>query len=73
MASWRAVPPVAIQLARIASAIGIKAAPDAPQKQSPQEFIQQVQSMGIPVMQGRPDDPMLAFLDPINPEPLSHG
>ena len=62
MARWRLMPPPALQLARIASAIGI--AP--PRDQAPQtarELVSAAPALGLPVVEGRPDDPMLAFLD----------
>jgi hypothetical protein len=61
-ARWRDVPPPAMQLARIAAALGLKPAP-RPQKQTAQEFMQSALAAGVPVIEGRPDDPMLAFLD----------
>jgi len=67
-ATWAHLPPPALALRRIGLALGVKA-PDAPHKQSasPAGAIQEAQAAGLPVMQGRPDDPMLAFLD--LPEP----
>lgn len=60
-ARWRDVPPAALQLARIAAALGLK--PEASKPQSAQDFMRSAQSMGMPVAHQRPDDPMLAFLD----------
>lgn len=61
-ARWRAVPPAALQLARIASALGLKPVAAA-RPQTTQEFMDAARATGMPVIEGRPDDPMLAFLD----------
>lgn len=63
MARWRVLPPAAMQLARIAAAIGIKPAPEAQPVQSAQDFMKTAAAAGLPVMNHRPDDPMLDFLD----------
>jgi hypothetical protein len=63
LARWREVPPAALQLARIAAAIGIKPSAQTAKPQTAQEFMQMAAKGGIPVLHGRPDDPMLAFLD----------
>lgn len=60
-ARWRELPPAAMQLARIAAALGLKTQPA--QAETPETFVNKAQSLGMPVVQGRPDDPLLAFLD----------
>lgn len=59
---WQSVPPPAIQLKRIALALGI---PDTVQTsaRTADEALREAAAAGIPIMDGRPDDPMLAFLD----------
>lgn len=66
-AQWRYLPPAALQLARIASAIGIKPAPESPPS-SPSDFIEAAQSSGMPLFDTLPDDPMLALLDQVERE-----
>ena len=65
-AFWQHTPPAALQLRRIALALGIKM-PDAPRGgrdgNKPQDALQQALEAGLPVMEGRPDDPMLDLLD----------
>lgn len=61
---WRTCPPAAMQLRRISLFLGIK--PDAIERHvaaTPDEAMQEAQAAGLPVMHGRPDDPLLAFLD----------
>jgi len=70
-AFWRHTPPAALQLRRIALAIGIK--PDtsaAPASMSPeatkqamQRTMAQAEQLGIPIKRGRHDDPLAALLD----------
>jgi len=67
-AFWRHTPPTALQLRRIALAIGLKpevsaGARNASQRVDPQQALQQARDAGFQVAQGRPDDPLLAFLD----------
>lgn len=60
-AHWAAVPPPCIQLKRISLALGLPdtkpAAPSRPT--SERDALQEARSAGLPVMEGRPDDPML--------------
>lgn len=62
---WETIPPAALQLKRISLALGI--APDKKVNTSTpktaDEAIRQALAAGIPVMEGRPDDPDLKFLD----------
>ena len=65
---WRHTPPAALQLRRIALAIGIKpersAAPASPDPERAMDSaMEQARSIGMAVAHGRPDDPMLSFLD----------
>jgi hypothetical protein len=57
------VPPAAVQLKRIALALGIP----EPRVQTPArnatEALREAAQAGLPVMEGRPDDPYLDFLD----------
>lgn len=58
------MPPPAVQLKRIALALGIPdPKPVQTSKQSLDDALQAAGAAGIPIMQGRPDDPMLDFLD----------
>lgn len=70
-AFWTSVPPPAIQLKRIALALGLpdtKPALDnkysrrSATSESPDDAIKQAMAMGIPVMRGRPDDPLLELI-----------
>lgn len=59
---WISVPPAALQLKRISLALGL---PDTTPKKAaatPQEAMREALAAGIPVMQGRPNDPMLALI-----------
>lgn len=67
-AYWQIVPPAAVQLARIALALGLPPPASQPDKRrrlhtSAHDALREAAAAGIPVMQGRPDDPMLVFLD----------
>lgn len=65
-AFWASVPPPAVQLKRISLALGLPdtASPSrgtqAPTAQ--QDAMQQALAAGVPVMEGRPDDPMLDLI-----------
>jgi hypothetical protein len=54
-----------VQLKRIALALGLPdtAPPSKARSLKPEDAMRQALAAGIPVMQGRPDDPMLDFLD----------
>ena len=62
---WQSVPPAGVQLKRIALALGIPETRPAVQTsaRSPEEAVREALAAGIPVMEGRPDDPLLDFLD----------
>ena len=63
-ASWSLLPPPALALRRIGQALGVKAPAGPPQRAATAaEAMRDAQAGGLPVMLGRPDDPMLAFLD----------
>lgn len=62
--AWRFMPPPAMALRRISAYLGLKEPTVSDgQPSKPQDALQQALAAGIPVMQGRPDDPLLAFLD----------
>lgn len=61
--AWRVVPPAAISLSRISAALGLKEAAAAPVAKSADEAMKEAVAAGLPVFHGKPDDPMLAFLD----------
>lgn len=63
---WRTVPPVSVQLKRIALFLGLpepKTVQTSALKTNSADALQQAQAAGIPVFEGRPDDPMLDLLD----------
>ena len=63
-AFWAAVPPPSVQLKRIALALGLPdtAPPPKPGKVSADDAMREAFASGLPVMEGRPDDPMLALV-----------
>lgn len=65
---WRKVPPVALQLRRIARFLGLEDPPeDRPEastkKRSLDDDLQALAAGGVPIFEGRPNDPMLDLLD----------
>lgn len=59
------MPPPAVQLKRIALALGIpeqKSVQTSKQKPSLQSALSEAAAAGMPVFQGRPDDPMLDLI-----------
>lgn len=67
---WEQCPPPAIALQLIGMALGIPAPKKTVQAsarratpQTAEEVLHEFAAAGIPVMEGRPDDPMLALLD----------
>ncbi len=62
-AFWTAVPPPGVQLKRIALALGL---PEAKTPAKPQltaeDAMREAMAAGLPVMEGRPNDPMLALI-----------
>lgn len=64
-AFWDHTPPPCIQLKRIASALGIeqKTAPTPIKKQDEPQDLSELLGAGLGITQGRPNDPMLDFLD----------
>lgn len=65
--SWKAMPPPAIALAQIGAVLGIKPPKPSPRPlgkpQRTEDILSEVAAMGMPIMHGRPDDPMLELLD----------
>lgn len=62
-AYWRTVPPPAVQLRRIAHALGLQdAKPVAAPAKSADAAMREAFGAGLPVMHGRPDDPMLDLI-----------
>lgn len=62
-AFWESVPPPAVQLKRISLALGLPDTTRPPARNvKPQDAMQEALAAGIPVMEGRPDDPMLDLL-----------
>jgi hypothetical protein len=58
------VPPPAVQLKRIALALGIpEPAPVQTSAKTSEEIFREAAAAGLPVFEGRPDDPMLDLLD----------
>lgn len=62
-ALWRHVPPPAVQLRRLALALGIPEPKAQAPARSPQDALREAAQAGLPIVEGRPDDPLLAFLD----------
>lgn len=60
---WVVLPPAAIALRRICGALGMKTAADKPRARTVEEAVREAMAGGLPVIQGRPNDPMLDFLD----------
>lgn len=60
-AFWQAVPPPAVQLKRIALALGLPdtKAPAKARAVKPEDAMREALAAGLPVFEGRPDDPML--------------
>lgn len=65
---WSHTPPVAFQLRRIALFLGLQdppaaKAPDAATPRSLDNDLRDLSYGGIPIFEGRPNDPMLDLLD----------
>lgn len=61
---WIHTPPPAIQLRRIARFVGLpEPKTEQPKKRTLQEDLRELAGAGMPVFKGKPDDPMLDFLD----------
>ncbi len=64
-AFWASVPPASVQLKRISLALGL---PDtqptqgSARKVSAEDAMREAFASGLPVMEGRPDDPMLDLI-----------
>lgn len=60
---WLSVPPAVIQLKRIAHALGLSdTQPVQTSARTPEEVMREALSVGLPVMEGRPDDPLLDLI-----------
>lgn len=57
------MPPAAVQLKRIALALGIPEPRVQTRALSASDALREAAQAGLPVMEGRPDDPLLDFLD----------
>lgn len=62
---WESLPPPDVQLKRISLFLGLPdTAPKAePKPGKPTDALREAMAAGLPVMEGRPDDPLLDFLD----------
>lgn len=61
-AFWAGVPPPAMQLKRIALALGIPDTAPPSKTVKPEDAMREAMAAGLPVMEGRPDDPMLNLI-----------
>lgn len=62
--TWRVFPPAALMLKRIGQALGMKFdAAAAPRAGTAEEAVREAMAAGLPVFEGLPDDPLVAFLD----------
>ncbi len=66
-AYWRTQPPMPVLAARLCAYFGIKVGEEPKRKAvkatSVHDVMRDAIAAGLPVMQGRPDDPILDFLD----------
>lgn len=62
---WRQQPPMVVLASRLCRYFGIEvsAKPDTPRATTVDDAVEQARAAGLPVMQGRPDDPMLDLLE----------
>lgn len=60
---WQTVPPPAQQLRRIALFLGLPEPRVQTPARTPQDALREAHTAGLPVVEGRPDDPLLDFLD----------
>lgn len=66
MGYWQHTPPVAHQLKRIAMVLGLPASPrptTSSQSANSDDALREALAAGLPLFEGRPDDPLLDFLD----------
>lgn len=64
MSHWRVQPPMVVLASRLCRYFGIEVS--QPQRRvaaTPQDAMKEAIAAGLPVFEGRPDDPMLDFLD----------
>ena len=57
--AWERVPPLPVTLQRIARRLGAASEPRRRVNAAPERALEQAIAAGLPVMHGRPDDPML--------------
>lgn len=63
-AYWRQQPPMVVLAGRLCRYFGIEVSlPQQRAARSAEEAIREAVAAGLPVSEGRPDDPMLDFLD----------
>lgn len=64
---WQQIPPTSLQLKRISIALGLPVSASAQHSgnaiEATDEELQKAMASGIPVYDGKPDDPYLDFLD----------
>lgn len=60
---WLRVPPAALQLKRISLALGLSDTTVQTSTRKVNDVMREAAAAGLSVMDGRPDDPMLDFLD----------
>ena len=62
---WAALPPPDLQLKRISLFLGLPVTAPAgvPERGAPPDALREAAPAGLPVMEGRPDDPLPNFLD----------
>ena len=62
---WESIPPAALQLKRIGLVLGLPNTAPSVQTyaRTPDDALREALAAGLPVTEGRPDDPLLDFLD----------
>lgn len=65
MRFWAHTPPAALALKRISLFLGLKPTDPPVVAKTASEAVDQAMDAGIPVMEGRPNDPVLDMLDKI--------
>ena len=64
MTHWRLQPPLVVLAGRLCRHFGVDVSlAPAPVAATPQDALKQAQQAGLPIAEGRPDDPLLDFLD----------
>jgi hypothetical protein len=63
-AYWRMQPPMVVLMSRVCRSLGVEvSAKPVKVARTAAEAVQEAHQFGLPIAEGRPDDPMLAFLD----------